>query len=120
MHIQEDYFIPEIIDPETGEVLPYGEKGELVFTKLVSSSAKDAVEMVEDIKEIYDIPQDTDIGRFIDREDFAELYKAGEYLKELNWTADKCELNDSSLPGAGEEIKSSDMDIKDKERGEEL
>ncbi|MBR5328738.1 MAG: phenylacetate--CoA ligase [Firmicutes bacterium] len=32
MHINEDHFIPEIIDPETGEVLPYGEKGELVFT----------------------------------------------------------------------------------------
>lgn len=32
MHIQEDHFIPEIIDPETGEVLPEGEIGELVFT----------------------------------------------------------------------------------------
>ncbi len=32
MHINEDHFIAEIIDPETGEVLPEGEKGELVFT----------------------------------------------------------------------------------------
>jgi len=32
MHINEDHFIPEIIDPDTGEVLPYGEQGELVFT----------------------------------------------------------------------------------------
>ena len=32
MHINEDYFIPEIIDSETGEVLPAGEKGELVIT----------------------------------------------------------------------------------------
>lgn len=32
MHINEDYFIPEIINPETGEVLPAGEKGELVVT----------------------------------------------------------------------------------------
>lgn len=32
MHINEDYFIPEIIDPKTGEVLPEGEKGELVIT----------------------------------------------------------------------------------------
>ena len=32
MHIQEDHFIPEIINPETGEVLPEGEIGELVFT----------------------------------------------------------------------------------------
>ena len=32
MHINEDFFIPEIIDPATGEVLPAGEKGELVIT----------------------------------------------------------------------------------------
>lgn len=32
MHINEDFFIPEIIDPNTGEVLPPGEKGELVIT----------------------------------------------------------------------------------------
>lgn len=32
MHISEDHFIPEIIDPVTEEVLPYGSKGELVFT----------------------------------------------------------------------------------------
>ncbi len=32
MHINEDYFYPEIIDPDTGEVLPDGEVGELVFT----------------------------------------------------------------------------------------
>ena len=32
MHINEDFFIPEIIHPETGEVLPAGEKGELVIT----------------------------------------------------------------------------------------
>ncbi|MCX7773128.1 MAG: phenylacetate--CoA ligase, partial [Clostridia bacterium] len=32
LHVQADHFIPEIIDPETGEVLPDGQKGELVFT----------------------------------------------------------------------------------------
>ena len=32
MHVNEDHFIPEIIDPETGEVLKDGEEGELVFT----------------------------------------------------------------------------------------
>jgi len=32
MHINEDHFIPEIIDPDTGEVLPLGSTGELVFT----------------------------------------------------------------------------------------
>jgi len=34
MHIQEDHFYPEIINPDTGEALPDGEKGELVITTL--------------------------------------------------------------------------------------
>ncbi|HPY86608.1 MAG TPA: phenylacetate--CoA ligase [Spirochaetota bacterium] len=34
LHINEDHFYPEIINPETGKVLPDGEKGELVFTTL--------------------------------------------------------------------------------------
>ncbi len=34
MHINEDHFLAEIIDPNTGEVLPEGSKGELVFTAL--------------------------------------------------------------------------------------
>jgi phenylacetate-CoA ligase len=32
LHVCEDHFLVEVIDPATGEVLPYGEKGELVFT----------------------------------------------------------------------------------------
>ena len=38
MHIFEDHFLPEIIDPETGEVLPPGEKGELVLTNIVQEA----------------------------------------------------------------------------------
>ncbi|MBQ3603354.1 MAG: phenylacetate--CoA ligase [Clostridia bacterium] len=38
MHINEDHFIPEIINPKTGEVLPYGEKGELVFTSITKKA----------------------------------------------------------------------------------
>ncbi|HEX2955593.1 MAG TPA: phenylacetate--CoA ligase [Chitinispirillaceae bacterium] len=34
MHIMEDHFIPEIIDPQTLEILPPGSKGELVFTTI--------------------------------------------------------------------------------------
>ena len=34
MHINEDHFIAEIIDPDTGKVLPDGERGELVFTSI--------------------------------------------------------------------------------------
>ena len=38
MHIFEDHFIPEIIDPDTGKVLPHGEKGELVLTNIVQEA----------------------------------------------------------------------------------
>ncbi len=38
MHINEDHFIAEIIDPVTEEVLPYGSKGELVFTAITKEA----------------------------------------------------------------------------------
>ena len=38
MHINEDHFIAEIIDPDTGEVLPEGSKGELVFTAITKKA----------------------------------------------------------------------------------
>ncbi|MBR2916705.1 MAG: AMP-binding protein, partial [Clostridia bacterium] len=38
MHINEDHFIAEIIDPDTGEVLPEGSEGELVFTSLTKEA----------------------------------------------------------------------------------
>ena len=38
MHINEDHFIAEVIDPETGEVLPDGSKGELVFTSITKEA----------------------------------------------------------------------------------
>jgi phenylacetate-CoA ligase len=38
MHINEDHFIAEIIDPETGEVLPEGEEGELVFSSITKEA----------------------------------------------------------------------------------
>jgi phenylacetate-CoA ligase len=38
LHIFEDHFIPEIIDPKSGEVLPYGQKGELVFTTITKEA----------------------------------------------------------------------------------
>ena len=38
LHIFEDHFIPEIIDPVSGEVLPYGETGELVFTTITKEA----------------------------------------------------------------------------------
>ena len=38
MHINEDHFIAEIIDPETEEVLPAGSKGELVFTSITKEA----------------------------------------------------------------------------------
>jgi phenylacetate-CoA ligase len=38
MHIFEDHFIPEVINPDTGEVLPFGELGELVFTTVTKEA----------------------------------------------------------------------------------
>ncbi|MFJ5720870.1 phenylacetate--CoA ligase PaaK [Streptomyces sp. NPDC093149] len=38
LHIWEDHFYPEIVDPFTGEVLPEGEEGELVFTSLTKEA----------------------------------------------------------------------------------
>ncbi|MGE5188512.1 MAG: phenylacetate--CoA ligase family protein [Gemmatimonadota bacterium] len=38
LHVFEDHFIPEIIDPKTGKVLPYGEVGELVFTTVTKEA----------------------------------------------------------------------------------
>ena len=38
MHINEDHFLAEVIDPDTGKVLPEGEKGELVFTSLTKEA----------------------------------------------------------------------------------
>ena len=38
LHIQEDHFLAETIDPKTGETLPYGEEGELVLTSLTKEA----------------------------------------------------------------------------------
>jgi phenylacetate-CoA ligase len=38
LHVWEDHFYPEVIDPATGEVLPDGEHGELVFTSLTKEA----------------------------------------------------------------------------------
>jgi phenylacetate-CoA ligase len=38
LHVFEDHFIPEIIDSKTGEPLPFGEKGELVFTSITKEA----------------------------------------------------------------------------------
>jgi phenylacetate-CoA ligase len=38
LHVWEDHFYPEVIDPESGELLPDGERGELVFTSLTKEA----------------------------------------------------------------------------------
>jgi phenylacetate-CoA ligase len=38
LHVWEDHFYPEVVDPATGEVLPDGERGELVFTSLTKEA----------------------------------------------------------------------------------
>ncbi len=65
LHLFEDHFLPEIIDPKTGEVLPDGEEGELVLTTL----SKEAMPMLRyrtrDITAI--VPEPCSCGRVIRR-----------------------------------------------------
>lgn len=53
MHINEDYFYPEIIDPQTGEVLPEGSYGELVLTTLTREAMPLIRYRTRDITRIY-------------------------------------------------------------------
>ncbi|MDO8957154.1 MAG: phenylacetate--CoA ligase [Deltaproteobacteria bacterium] len=61
LHIFEDHFIPEIINPRTGEVLPYGEKGELVFTTITKEAFPLIRYRTRDISVLY--PQPCKCGR---------------------------------------------------------
>lgn len=56
LHIFEDHFIPEIIDPETGDPLPYGEKGELVFTTITKEAFPVIRYRTRDISALYKEP----------------------------------------------------------------
>ena len=61
LHIWEDYFLPEIINPESGEKLPFGQEGELVFTSLT----KEAIPVIRyrtgDLSRLY--PEKCKCGR---------------------------------------------------------
>jgi phenylacetate-CoA ligase len=61
MHIFEDHFLAETIDPETGEVLPPGEEGELVFTTLTKEAFPLVRFRTRDIARL--IPQPCRCGR---------------------------------------------------------
>jgi phenylacetate-CoA ligase len=56
LHINEDHFYPEIIDPATGKVLPLGEKGELVFTTLTKEGTPLIRYRTRDITFLYNDP----------------------------------------------------------------
>ena len=56
MHIADDEFISEVIDPETGEVLPMGEKGELVVTSLTKEGVPILRYRTKDITRLMDEP----------------------------------------------------------------
>ena len=53
MHVFEDHFLPEIIDPQSGEALPPGEKGELVFTTLTKEAFPVIRYRTKDISSLY-------------------------------------------------------------------
>lgn len=56
LHIFEDHFIPEIINPQTGETLPYGQKGELVFTTITKEAFPLVRYRTRDISVLYPEP----------------------------------------------------------------
>lgn len=56
LHVNEDHFLVEVIDPATGEVLPYGSKGELVFTSLTKEAFPIIRYRTRDISILYDEP----------------------------------------------------------------
>ena len=58
LHVNEDHFVVEIIDPDTGEALPPGSKGELVFTSLTKQALPLLRYRTRDITYIYDSPCD--------------------------------------------------------------
>lgn len=53
LHIYEDHFLPEIIDPVTAKPLPYGEQGELVFTTLTKEGIPVIRYRTRDISVLY-------------------------------------------------------------------
>ncbi len=61
LHVFEDHFIAEIINPQSGEVLPYGEKGELVFTTITKEAFPLIRYRTRDISVLY--PQPCKCGR---------------------------------------------------------
>jgi phenylacetate-CoA ligase len=56
LHVFEDHFIAEIIDPQTKEVLPYGQKGELVFTTITKEAFPLIRYRTRDISVLYPEP----------------------------------------------------------------
>ena len=61
LHVFEDHFIPEIIDPDTGKVLPHGELGELVFTTITKEAFPVIRYRTRDISRL--IPEPCSCGR---------------------------------------------------------
>ena len=65
MHVSEDHFIIEVIDPETLEVLPEGEEGELVFTSLTKQALPLIRYRTGDLSKI--LPGSCECGRSLKR-----------------------------------------------------
>ncbi len=65
MHIAEDHFLVEVINPETGEQLPYGEEGELVMTTLTKEAQPVIRFRTKDIVSLN--PEPCDCGRTLVR-----------------------------------------------------
>ena len=56
LHINDDHFVPEIIDPDTEEVLEYGKQGEIVFTTITKKALPLLRYRTRDISRLYNEP----------------------------------------------------------------
>ncbi len=65
LHVNEDHFIPEIINPDTFEVLPYGSKGEIVFTTITKEALPLIRYRTRDLSVLHD--EKCDCGRSLVR-----------------------------------------------------
>lgn len=108
LHVLDDYVIPEIIDPETGKVLPDGEYGELVLTSLKKEASPVIRYRTKDITRL--IPDKCPCGRERIRIDRIKS-RVGETLFIKGIKIDPYELRDFIKEKLGSKLFGGDMQI---------
>ncbi|KKT82132.1 MAG: hypothetical protein A2700_03070 [Candidatus Blackburnbacteria bacterium RIFCSPHIGHO2_01_FULL_44_64] len=108
LHVIDDYVVPEIVDPETGKVMPEGEYGELVLTSLKKDASPIVRYKTKDITRI--IPGKCPCGRHRIRIDRIKA-RVGETLFIKGIKIDPYELRDFIREYLGKSFFGGDMQI---------